>query len=215
MLDNEKRKSAAMNKRNFLSALSPDPEPCFRFRPLAETAGSDRRSWQPDGLGYRARIGLLTPNDDAVPESEFWTMAPEGVSVHVGRVLLVDTRTFSDPPHPDDTTALLAALPMQVIVFAFTTTSYALGPDGQQALKARLEKLSNGSPVLLTGAATVAAFRALGVRRPPWFADDEQKLGVAYFRKLDFRCHDVSPGKARCGPIERDTPGTSSAKHSL
>jgi len=70
----------------------------------------------PDGLGYRARIGLLTPNDDAVPESEFWTMAPEGVSVHVGRVLLVDTRTFADPPHPDDATALLAALPMQAIV---------------------------------------------------------------------------------------------------
>jgi len=96
----------------------------------------------PDGLGYRARIGLLTPNDDAVPESEFWTMAPEGVSVHVGRVLLVDTRTFADPPHPDDATALLAALPMQAIVFAFTTTGYILGPDGEQALKARLEKRS-------------------------------------------------------------------------
>jgi maleate isomerase len=51
----------------------------------------------PDGLGYRARIGLLTPNDDAVPESEFWTMAPKGVSVYVGRVLLVDTRTFAEP----------------------------------------------------------------------------------------------------------------------
>lgn len=32
-----------------------------------------RNTWQPDGLGYRARIGVLTPNDDAVPESEFWT----------------------------------------------------------------------------------------------------------------------------------------------
>ncbi len=66
-------------------------------------------------------------------------MAPEGVSVHVGRVLLVDPRTFADPPHPDDATALLAALPMQAIVFTFTTTSYILGPRGEQALKARLE----------------------------------------------------------------------------
>jgi hypothetical protein len=40
----------------------------------------------------------------------------------------------------------------------------ALGPDGEQALKARLEQRSNGIPVLLTGAAAVAAFRALGVR---------------------------------------------------
>jgi maleate isomerase len=141
----------------------------------------------PDGLGYRARIGLLTPNDDAVPESEFWTMAPEGVSVHVGRVLLVDPRTFADPPHPDDATALLAALPMQAIAVAFTTIGYILGPDGEHALKARLEKRSNGVPVLLQCPATVAAFRALGVRRialihPPWFADDQQQLGIAYFR---------------------------------
>ena len=180
-----------MSKRSFLSALSLGSGTLFSLPAMAETAGSDRRSWQPDGLGYRARIGLLTPNDDAVPESEFWTMAPEGVSVHVGRVRLVDTRTFSDPPHPDDATELLAALPVEAIVFAFTTTSYVLGPDGEQALKARLEKRSNGIPVLLTGAAAVAAFRALGVRRialihPPWFADDEQELGVAYFRNQGF-----------------------------
>jgi hypothetical protein len=40
------------------------------------------------------------------------------------RVLLVDTRTYSNPPNPDDAIALLAALPMKAIVFAFTTTSY-------------------------------------------------------------------------------------------
>jgi maleate isomerase len=126
-----------------------------------------------------------------VPESEFWTMAPDGVSVHVGRVLLLDTRTFADPPHPDDAIALLAALPMRAIVLAFTTSSYVLGPDGEQALKARLEKRSNGIPVLLTGAAAVAAFRTLGVRRialihPPWFADNEQQLGIAYFQNQGF-----------------------------
>jgi hypothetical protein len=154
-----------MSKRSFLTALSLGSGTLLSLPAMAETAGSDRRSWQQDGLGYRARIGLLTPNDDAVPESEFWTMAPEGVSVHVGRVLLVDTRTFSDPPHPDDAIAQLAALPMQAIVFAFTTTSYVLGPDGEQALKARLEKRSNGIPVLLPCPGAVVAFRTLGVRR--------------------------------------------------
>src|SRR6516165_5944173 len=144
-----------------------------------------------NGLGYRARIGLLAPNDDAVPESEFWTMAPEGVSVHLGRVFLVDPRTFADPPHPDDATALLTALPMEAIAFAFTTTGYILGPDGEQALKTRPEKRSNGIPVLLQCPAAVAAFRALGVHRialihPPWFADDQQELGIAYFRNQGF-----------------------------
>src|SRR5215469_959573 len=182
---------AVMSKRSFLSALSIGSGTLLSLPAMGETAASNRRSWQPDGLGYRARIGLLTPNDDAVPESEFWTMSPEGVSIHVSRVLLVDTRTFGDPPHPDDATELLAALPMQAIVFTFTTTSYVLGPDGEQALKARLEKRSNGIPVLFVGPAAVAAFLTLNVRRialihPPWFTDDEQQLGVTYFRSQGF-----------------------------
>ena len=180
-----------MNRRDFLTMLGVGSGNLLPLPAIAKTGGSDQSNWRPDGLGYRARIGLLTPNDDAVPESELWTMAPEGVSVHVARVLLVNTRTFADPPHPDDAAELLAALSIQTIVFAFTTTSYILGPDGEQALKVRLEKRSNGIPILLTGSAAVAAFRALGVRRialihPPWFPDDENQLGIAYFQNQGF-----------------------------
>jgi maleate isomerase len=180
-----------MNRRNVLSALSLGSGAMLSPPAIATGGGSDRNSWQSDGSGYRARIGLLTPNDDAVPESEFWTMAPGGVSVHISRVLLVDTRTFSDPPHPDEATALLASLSMQAIVFAFTITGYVLGPDGEKALTARLEKRSNGIPVLLSCPAAVAAFRALGTRRialihPPWFTDDEQQLGVGYYKNQGF-----------------------------
>ena len=199
-----------MTRRNFLSAVSLGSGALFSSPAIAKSALLNGNSWQPDGLGYRARIGLLTPNDDAVPESEFWTMAPEGVSVHVSRVLLVDTRTYSDPPHPDDAVALLAALPMKAIVFAFTTTSYILGPDGEQALKVRLEKHSNGIPVLLTGTAAVAGFRALGVHRvalihPPWFADNENQLGVAYFRKQGFDVVYASQMDLRGLPIAKPT----------
>ena len=42
--------------------------------------------WEPDGWGSRARIGLLTPHNDIVPENEFAAMAPSGVSIHVSRV---------------------------------------------------------------------------------------------------------------------------------
>jgi maleate isomerase len=73
---------------------------------------------EPDGSGWRARIGVLSPDDDIVPESEFWTMAPDGVSVHVARVPLGDVRTFSDPPGPDNATELLARLPLHSIVFS-------------------------------------------------------------------------------------------------
>jgi maleate isomerase len=197
-----------MNRRSFLTALSLGSGSWCALPAMAQTAGVDRHSWQPDGLGYRARIGLLTPHDDAVPESALWTMAPEDVSVHVARVLLVDTRTFADPPHPDEATALLAALPMQAIVFAFTTTSYLLGPEGEQALKARLEQRTNGIPVLLSCPAAVTAFRTLGVRRialmhQPWFADDEQQLGIAYFRNQGFEVVYANQMRLRGLPVAK------------
>ena len=44
--------------------------------------------WQPDGWGWRARIGVLTPHGDIGPEAEFRAMAPEGVSIHAARVPL-------------------------------------------------------------------------------------------------------------------------------
>jgi maleate isomerase len=77
------------------------------------------------------------------------------------------------------------------IVFAFRTTSYVLGTTEEQELTARLEKRSNGIPVLLTCPAAIAAFRALAVRRialihPPWFTDDTVQKGSAYFRKEGF-----------------------------
>src|SRR5262252_7391123 len=95
---------------------------------------------KPDGSGWRARIGVLTHEDNTIPESEFWTMAPNGVSVHTARVPFRDVRTYADPPGPDNATELLARLPLQAIVYAFTTGSYLLGTTGEQALVARLEE---------------------------------------------------------------------------
>ncbi|MBI3062236.1 MAG: hypothetical protein HYY83_09720, partial [Deltaproteobacteria bacterium] len=46
---------------------------------------------------------------------------------------------------------LLAEAPLNVIVYAFTSSSYVLGPDGDAALKTRLEGRTRGIPVLLPG----------------------------------------------------------------
>ncbi len=55
-----------MIRRSSLAALGLGSGTLFSPPAFAEPAGSERKSWQPDGRGYRARIGLLTPNDDAV-----------------------------------------------------------------------------------------------------------------------------------------------------
>jgi maleate isomerase len=147
--------------------------------------------WSADGSGPRARIGVLQHHDQTITESEFWAMAPEGVSVHTARVPFQDYRTYSNPPGPDDATAVLAELRPQCIVYGFTAGSYLLGKAGEQALVARLEQRSHGVPVLMPGSAAAAAFRALSLERiamfnPPWYIGDMDQNGIAYFRDQGF-----------------------------
>lgn len=157
--------------------------------------------WQADGWGWRARIGLLTPHADIVPESEFRAMAPDGVSIHAARVPLgvyapggimdrtiaVDhVRAFADPPWVDDAAELLAAAPLQAIVYGFTSSSYVRGPADDVALKRRLELRTRGIPVVIPCAAAAAALTALGVKRlalinPPWFSAELSRQGANYF----------------------------------
>jgi maleate isomerase len=99
-------------------------------------------NWMPDGASTRARIGVITPHLDAVPESEFQTLAPVGVSIHAARVPLgmvgpdgeiiphVDAniaKAFAEPPAVDNAVSLLSAVSPGAIVFAFTSSSYILG----------------------------------------------------------------------------------------
>lgn len=157
--------------------------------------------WEPDGWGSRARIGLLTPHNDIVPEDEFGAMAPSGVAIHVARVPLgwrsgaepppigLDAvRAFASPPHLDEVTELVAATPISVIAYAFTSSSYLLGPEGDAALKSRLEVRSRGVPIVMPCPATVLALHALRISRlaivhPPWFPPQLDQLGADYFRK--------------------------------
>ncbi len=157
--------------------------------------------WQPDGWGSRGRVGLLTPHNDIVPEGEFRAMAPESVSIHAARVPLgwrsgsepppigLDAaRAFAEPPHVDEAAELLAAAPLSVIAYAFTSSSYLVGPDGDAALKERLEKRTHGIPVVIPCPSVVLALRALQLRRlalihPPWFPAELDRLGADYFRR--------------------------------
>ena len=98
--------------------------------------------WQPDGWGFRARLGILVPHAAIGSESELAAMAPAGVSIHAARVplgvmragglmdptiALEPVRAFADPPLVDDAAELLAAAPLHAIGFAFTSSSYVRG----------------------------------------------------------------------------------------
>jgi maleate isomerase len=175
--------------------------------------------WQPDGAGWRARIGVLTPHADPVPESEFEAMAPSGLSIHGARVPLglvgpdgrIDpqvgpdaARAFSQPPYVDEAAALLAAAPLHAIVYAFTSSSYLLGADADAALKARLEERTAGIPVVTSTSAACLALRAIGAQRialvhPPWFPAEFDRLGAAYFQSQGFQVVHHGPAPLRDG----------------
>lgn len=182
------------------------------------------RNWMPDGSAIRARIGLLTPHMDPVPESEFQVLAPAGVSIHAARVPLgmvgpdgeiiphVDAaiaRAFAEGPAVDQAAALLAAVSPAVIVFAFTSSSYILSRDGDARLKARLERAVKAIPVVIQSVALITALAALGARRialihPPWFSDDLDALGAAYFAACGVDV--VAHGPARLRQTFGDMP---------
>ena len=149
-------------------------------------------SWQSDGAGLLGRIGVLTPDFDPVPESEMWAMAPPGISIHASRVPYASlpagdrARSFAEPPRIDSAVELLAGLTPHVIVYAYTGTSYLLGAEADESLRARLEKRAEGIPVILAAPAASEALRLLRVRRlalihPPWFSEEVNAAGKEYF----------------------------------
>lgn len=148
-------------------------------------------------MGWRARIGVLTPHLDLVPELELNAMVPDGISVHAARVpfgvsagatvIGADAvRAFAEPPHVDEAAELLAAAPIDAIVYAFTSSSYLSGVNADVALAQRLQGRTGGMPVVVPCMAAMAALNELHVRRlalinPPWFPAEADRQGAGYF----------------------------------
>jgi maleate isomerase len=152
---------------------------------------------QPDGSGWCARFGVLTHDDSTISESELWTLAPDGVSLHTSRILFRDLATYADPPGPENAAELLGRLPLQAIIYAWTVGSYLLGTAGEEELMRRVAQRSNGIPVLMSAPAATAAFHALEADRialihGPFFTDDFDHKGAAYFQERGFEVVHVS-----------------------
>jgi maleate isomerase len=162
--------------------------------------------WEPDGWDAKWRIGVLVPHADVGPESELQAMAPPEVRIHGMRVPfgamraggemdstipLAPVRAFAEPPDLDDATELLASAPIHAIAFGFTSSAYVIGVDGEAEMLERLRTRSRGLPVVAPCASMVEALRLLGTERvalfdPPWFDDQLNALGAAYYQAAGF-----------------------------
>lgn len=161
--------------------------------------------FEPDGWAYRARVGLLVPDRDVGPESEWAAMVPAGVAVNAsrfhfpiseitdtaGQIALQPLEYVAAPGPLDAAVALLADTPVHIIALAFTSTSY-IGGDGEDSnLIKRLDPVAKGTPVITTGQAILAALKHLGAKQvmlvdPPWFPSELTSLGQTWLERNGF-----------------------------
>ena len=192
-----------MDRRRFLG-LSLAATSAWASHPPPVHAIQEPR-WRPDGAGSVARIGVLTPDFDPVPESEMSAIAPDGVSIHGSRVVRNQTAAaFAEPPHVDTAAERLRDLAPRANVFAYTSSSYVLGADADGPVRTRLEARARGIPVILTCPSAVDALRLLGAKRvalihPPWFSDEVNAKGMDYFDHQGFevvQCTRIAPARS-------------------
>lgn len=172
---------------------------------LSQPFSISKSRWKPDGAGHLARIGLLTPDFDPVPESEMCAMIPAGVSIHSSRIQYdrIRAESFAEPPNVDDATESLRSLNPHVILFGFTSSSYFLRIDGEDRLIARLQTASQPTRVILTCRAATEALNVLGAKKiamihPPWFPTEVNEKGREYFKSLGFQlifCEPLRPAR--------------------
>ncbi|NKB58868.1 MAG: decarboxylase [Alphaproteobacteria bacterium] len=113
--------------------------------------------------GWRARIGLIVPSPNTVAETEFWRMAPEGVTIHTTR-MLYRAQEVEDP-----LTDMEQFLPrvleelrgLEVDVVAYGCTASALKTPYEETQKGIADELD--LPTVTTMGSVLEAFRALGV----------------------------------------------------
>jgi maleate isomerase len=155
---------------------------------------------------------MFIVGNEAVPEAEWWAMAPTDVSIHAARVT---ARAPWARWNADKTAVALeddlargakqfAAMKLSAVTVGHSSSSL-LGGVGwdEQTVAALRAELGEGPFVTTNGLDTQAALRALHVRKPflvlpPWFNDETVAAGVRYYADAGLataRHHRYDPGR--------------------
>ena len=159
-----------------------------------------------DNWGWKARFGLFIVGVEAVPEAEWWAMAPEGVSVHAARVSdstpwaawTDDSRTeVSLKPDTARGAHQFAQMRLDAVVSAHSSSSIVGGDGWDEATQAALRSVVRATTHVSTnGLDCKAALKAVEVERPyvvfpPWFGDEVLERGREYFTHSDLAPADI------------------------
>lgn len=118
--------------------------------------------------GWRGRIGLLVPSINTTMETEFWRIAPQGVSVHSARIAggrhgtpeeLRSMENASKKAAED-----VAMVEPDVVVYGCTSGSFFEGPEWNRKICDQLTAITK-APTVTTAGAMAACLTAGGYKR--------------------------------------------------
>ncbi|MEM2430216.1 MAG: aspartate/glutamate racemase family protein [Nitrososphaerales archaeon] len=116
--------------------------------------------------GWRGRIGLLIPSSNTTMESELWKVVPDGVSIHVARMRLIEATIESLKEMVNDALKAaddLATADVNIILYGCTTGSLIGGVKWEQELSEKI-RLRTGIKTITTAFAVNEALKELSIK---------------------------------------------------
>ncbi len=118
--------------------------------------------------GWRGRIGLLVPAINTTMETEFWRIAPQGVSVHSARIAGGRHGTPEELRNMESASkhaaAEIAMVEPDVVVYGCTSGSFFEGPAWNKKICEQLTAITQ-APTVTTAGAMAACLMAGGHKK--------------------------------------------------
>ena len=118
--------------------------------------------------GWRGRIGLLVPSINTTMETEFWRIAPQGVSVHSARIAGGRHGTPEELRSMEGASKKaaeeVAMVEPDVVVYGCTSGSFFEGPEWNRKICDQLTAITK-APTVTTAGAMAASLMAGGHKR--------------------------------------------------
>src|ERR1700676_1077638 len=118
--------------------------------------------------GWRGRIGLLVPSINTTMETEFWRIAPEGVSVHSARIAGGRHGTPEELRGMENASERaaqeVAMVEPDVVVYGCTSGSFFEGPAWNKKISDQLTAITR-VPTVTTAGAMAACLAAGGHKK--------------------------------------------------
>ncbi len=113
--------------------------------------------------GWRTRIGLLVPSINTSMETEFWGLAPQGVSVHTARINGGRLGTPEELRGMEKEAKIAAAsvgnTEPDIVVYGCTSGSFFEGPEWNRKICSDLAEIAKAPVITTAGAMTECVTR--------------------------------------------------------